>query len=103
MSSVTQEFLDTGQYQRDGIEAYEAVFGRDFVSPGGKPMALSLISRLELGQGARVLDVGCGLGGSAFLMADKFGFKVDGIDLPTNMIAMAKEKLTHYNLEDVRL
>ncbi len=103
MPNATQEFLDTGQYNRAGIEAYEAVFGRDFVSPGGVAMARHLIRRIALPPGSQVLDVGCGLGGSAFLMVREFGLQVDGIDLSTNMIDMAKEKLSSYGLEGVQL
>jgi phosphoethanolamine N-methyltransferase len=40
-----------------------------------------------------VLDVGCGLGGSAFVMAAEFGLRADGIDLSRNMLALAQRKL----------
>ncbi len=39
----------------------------------------------------QVLDVGCGIGGSAFYMARCFGALVHGIDLSVNMIALAQE------------
>ena len=103
MPNPTQKSLDDGQYNRAGIEAYEAVYGRDFVSPGGIVMARRLIGRLGLPRGSRVLDVGCGLGGSVFLMAGENGFQADGIDLSTNMIEMAREKLADYGLEGVQL
>lgn len=37
----------------------------------------------------KVLDVGCGIGGSAFFMASHFGAEVYGIDLSSNMISIA--------------
>lgn len=55
MPNPTQEFLDHGQYNRAGIEAYEAAFGRDFVSPGGADLARPLIACLELLQLGRIL------------------------------------------------
>ena len=69
---VTQDFLDSSQYLEASILQYESVYGEDFVSPGGREMAVELISRMALTPGARVLDVGCGLGGSAFVMARDF-------------------------------
>ena len=39
-----------------------------------------------------MLDVGCGIGGSAFYMARDFDVKVVGIDLSSNMISLALER-----------
>ena len=97
-NKITQEFLDSAQYQVDTILAYEQVYGEDFVSPGGYDLALELLSRLQLEAGSRVLDVGCGLGGSAFMMAREFGLQVDGIDLSRNMLSLARQKLAANNL-----
>ena len=91
--------LDSTQYTTESIRLYEAVFGDDFVSPGGYDQAVKLIRQLQLRPGARVLDVGCGLGGSAFVMASEFGLKVDGIDLSTNMLDMAIKKRRAHQLD----
>ncbi len=98
---VTQEFLDAEQYSAASIKAYESVYGRDFVSPGGESMARELVRRLELEPGSRVLDVGSGLGGSAFLMAREFGLRVDGIDLSHNMIALARQQCDAHGLTEL--
>lgn len=50
--------------------------------------------KLELEPGQRVLDVGCGTGGSAFFMARQYGVYVHGIDLSTNMISIAQDRLS---------
>lgn len=47
--------------------------------------------KLNLKPGEKVLDVGCGIGGSAFHMARKYGVEVRGVDLSTNMITIALE------------
>ena len=100
MKPVTQDFLDSSQYQEASILQYESVYGVDFVSPGGREMAVELIKRMMLAPGECVLDVGCGLGGSAFVMASEFDLRVDGIDLSKNMLALANEKLAGYGLSD---
>ena len=101
---VTQEFLDSSQYLESSILQYEAIYGEDFVSPGGREVASELIASMGLEPGSRVLDVGCGLGGSAFLMARDFDLQVDGIDLSRNMLALAEQKLAANGLSDrVRL
>ena len=96
---VTQEFLDAEQYRIESILHYEKVYGEDFVSPGGIDMARELIARLALAPGSRVLDVGCGLGGAAFVMAREFGLEVDGIDLSKNMLEIALRKRAAHGLE----
>jgi phosphoethanolamine N-methyltransferase len=82
--------LDESQYTEYEIAKYEAVYGRNFVSPGGLATAQEFTALLGLAPGMRVLDVGCGLGGSAFYMAERYGVEVFGIDLSTNMVRMAQ-------------
>ena len=96
---VTQGFLDNSQYLSASIRHYEWVYGEDFVSPGGKALAREMIARLAPDAGSKVLDVGCGLGGSAFVMASEYDCFVDGIDLSKNMLEIAQQKLSAYGLQ----
>lgn len=101
---MSHNALDSTQYTAPSIRLYESVYGEDFVSPGGRKMALELIGKMNLKPDNRVLDVGCGLGGSAFLMAARFDLFVDGIDLSRNMLAMANRKRVAHGLQErVRL
>ena len=50
-----------------------------------------LIELLELPSGARILDVPCGQGRHAHLLAEA-GFDVDGVDLSEHLIAVAKKR-----------
>ena len=93
-------FLDEGQYRPAEIRKYEAIYGRDFVSPGGEVTARKCIAMLELSAGAQVLDAGCGLGGSAYLMAREYAAQVVGIDLSANMIASARRRCAELGLDD---
>lgn len=47
---------------------------------------------MELKPGQKVLDVGCGIGGGDFYMAEDFGVEVVGIDLSINMISIALDR-----------
>lgn len=84
--------LDTGQYTPDEIRKYEAIYGRNFISPGGEATTRTLLSVIAFSPGMRVLDIGCGLGGAAFLMAQTFGARVHGLDLSRNMLLLAQAR-----------
>ncbi|XP_072840040.2 uncharacterized protein LOC110091757 [Pogona vitticeps] len=87
-----QTFLDREQYATRSIRRYEWIFGPGFVSTGGLSTTKELVSLLDLKLGQRVLDVGCGLGGSDFYMAKEFGVDVLGMDLSHNMVELALER-----------
>ncbi|CAI5471285.1 unnamed protein product [Closterium sp. Yama58-4] len=74
------------QYSLQGILRYEHIYGRGFVSTGGRASTLSFLPLLSLSPKHRVLDVGCGLGGSALLMAETYGASVHAIDLSPTMV-----------------
>lgn len=50
------------------------------------------VDMLDLKAGQRVLDVGCGIGGGDFYMAEEFDAEVVGLDLSVNMISFALER-----------
>ncbi|XP_057465353.1 phosphomethylethanolamine N-methyltransferase-like [Actinidia eriantha] len=87
-----QLFLDNVQYKCNGILRYERVFGQGFVSTGGIETTEEFVSMLDLKPGQKVLDVGCGIGGGDFYMAENFDVHVVGIDLSVNMVSFALER-----------
>jgi len=62
------------------------------------------IDRLELPEGATVLDVGCGAGSSAIPAAERVGRRgqVVGVDLAERLLAIATEKALRNGLLNVR-
>ncbi|RWR77402.1 phosphoethanolamine N-methyltransferase 1-like protein [Cinnamomum micranthum f. kanehirae] len=87
-----QRFLDNVQYSCSGILRYERVFGEGFVSTGGLDTTKEFVAKLELRPDQKVLDVGCGIGGGDFYMAENFDVEVVGIDLSVNMVSLALER-----------
>uniref|UniRef100_A0A453FAL0 phosphoethanolamine N-methyltransferase n=1 Tax=Aegilops tauschii subsp. strangulata TaxID=200361 RepID=A0A453FAL0_AEGTS len=86
-----QRFLDNVQYKTSGILRYERVFGQGFVSTGGIETTKEFVDLLDLKPGQKVLDVGCGIGGGDFYMAENYDVHVVGIDLSINMVSFALE------------
>jgi len=89
-----QKFLDTQQYARKGILLYERIFGTTYISTGGEQTTRDFFTGLTLPglkENDKILDVGCGIGGSAFYMARNYGCSVYGMDLSVNMINIANE------------
>lgn len=72
----------------DGDEARLDVPEGTF-NPSSVRLALELIGDTKLA-GRRVLDVGCGRGGTAALMAERFGAEVTGVDLAPDAIAFCR-------------
>ena len=61
--------LQSDPYSEKNIAIFEKIFGKSYISPGGEESASTFIRSLDLHEGQAVLDVACGAGGPAFLMA----------------------------------
>jgi SAM-dependent methyltransferase len=57
---------------------------------GGRPATRALGEQIDLPAGARVLDIGCGIGGPARFFAAERGWQVEGIDLTAEFVEVAK-------------
>ena len=60
---------------------------------------LASIAKVEGGQ--RILDAGCGVGGSAFFLAEKFNARVSGITLSEKQYEFAKRKAKELKTDGV--
>ena len=67
---------------------------------GGRAATIDLFSHLGLGEGMRVLDVGCGLGGPARFCASTNRCNVVGIDLTPSYVAAAVELTRRVGLSE---
>lgn len=58
---------------------------------GGAEATEALLAQLDIGPETRVLDLGCGIGGPARLIAGRTGAFVTGVDLTAEYVAAAQE------------
>ena len=56
------------------------------IRPGGDALTKKAIEKAKLPAGARVLDVGCGEGDTAAMLAGQYGFEATGVDLSHKLI-----------------
>jgi len=66
----------------------------------GKESTMEIANLAQLQSHHSVLDVGCGLGGSARYIANEFGCSVMGVDLTDEYIDVAKQLTEFVNLSD---
>ncbi|NQY66336.1 MAG: methyltransferase domain-containing protein [Flavobacteriales bacterium] len=77
------------EYNDTMIQVLELIWGSGYMSPGGEGNVLNLFEGLDL-KDKRILDIGCGLGGPACYLAEKFGASVTGIDIEKRLIEHSK-------------
>ena len=56
----------------------------------GFPATVELADRMRVSASAHVLDIGCGLGGPARYMAQRFGCRVTGVDITEAFVSTAR-------------
>lgn len=78
--------------------------GVDEFHIGGRLATEMVCERLELAQGLKILDVGCGLGGAARFMAARHDVDVEGVDLTPEFVEVGVALTREVGLgEKVRL
>lgn len=85
------------EYHDSMVAFLEWIWGRDFMAPGGEGNVDKLVEGLDLA-GKRVLDIGCGIGGPAFVLARKYGARVTGIDLEPQLVERARHRAAELGL-----
>lgn len=76
------------EYYDHMVTMLELIWGKGYMAPGGAGNVAKILKGTDP-RGKRILDVGCGIGGPAFEMAQTFGSNVVGIDLEAPLIDRA--------------
>ena len=73
------------EYDEAMLAAMDLIWGEGFMAPGGEGNIDLLVKGLELA-GKQVLDIGCGQGRPACILAGKYGAHVTGTDLEAHLV-----------------
>jgi ubiquinone/menaquinone biosynthesis C-methylase UbiE len=87
------------EYPDSMVALLELIWGDGFMAPGGEGNVSKMIEGLDL-EGRRVLDIGCGLGGPACLLAARHGAHVVGTDLEPPLIEHSRRRASELGVAD---
>lgn len=82
-----------------GFDLVALVLGESY-HPGGADLTRRLADALGVRPGERVLDVACGIGTTALLLAAERDIAVVGVDLGDTQVARARQRAAAAGLED---
>lgn len=80
--------------------ALMAAIGKTVIHPGGRRSTAELIAFADFAPNQEVLDVGCGVGTTALLVAQRFGCRVTAVDLDPRMVEQARIRVAAAGLDD---
>ena len=88
------------EYGDTFVAGLEWMWGEGFLSPGGADEVARLVAGAPIA-GARVLDVGCGLGAIDLLLVERFGAAhVTGIDVEAPLVTRAAARVEAAGMAD---
>ena len=86
------------EYHDAMMKMLELIWGPGFMAPGGEGNVAKLVDGLSI-RGRRILDIGSGLGGPAFVLVEQYGAVVVGIDLEPHLVEIAARRCREKGLE----
>ena len=87
--------VGTASYDATGVGQLETIWGEGFMSPGGPAEVGRMIEGVGIA-GADVLDIGCGTGGAALVLAVEHGARsVIGVDVENYVVGEATQRVAH--------
>ncbi|MGI9545413.1 MAG: methyltransferase domain-containing protein, partial [Cyclobacteriaceae bacterium] len=111
-SSIEKHYSNSNIYERilarlkeQGVDldriTRNDLAGVDEFHVRGAEVSLELAEQIGLNNTTKVLDVGCGIGGPARMLAETYGCKVTGIDLTADYVEAAELLSEHLGLQDL--
>ena len=87
------------QYPEEFIDRLHLIWGDAFLSPGGPVEVREIVSGLDLAAQA-LLDIGCGTGGPAMVLAGEFGARVTALDVEPQLLERGRRFAAEAGLAD---
>jgi len=89
------------EYDENTISVLEAVWGEGFMSPGGTEEIDRVLGNVDLSR-ARVLDIGCGIGGAAVHIAlTRKPMAITGVDIEENLVDLSQTLADKNGVSDI--
>ena len=82
------------------IYDYIATLNFPSIHAGGSQATIKLLEMFDFDENMKILDVGCGSGTTACLIAERYSSKVTGIDISVNMIKKAQSRAQKRKLKE---
>lgn len=92
--------LSVEEVERLGYYDFMGYIGVPFFNIGGGASIDRLAEMCRIGAGTRILEVSCGTGTNACLLAERYGCSVVGIDIAEHMVAQARRRAEETGLAD---
>ena len=92
--------LSDEQIRRLDPYAFMAAIGKTVIHPGGRRSTAELIALADFAPNQEVLDVGCGVGTTALLLAQRFGCRVTAVDVDPRMVEQTRLRVAAAGLDD---
>ena len=84
---------ETASYDAEGVAQLETIWGEGFMSPGGPAEVGRIVAGVPIA-GCDVLDIGCGTGGAALVLAAEHRARsVTGIDVESYVAREATKRV----------
>jgi SAM-dependent methyltransferase len=97
VESILTGLQALGQTSGDAVEQLAPV---DEFHIGGREATHKIADQLQLAPGLAILDIGCGIGGTARFFAARYGCRVTGIDLTPEFVDTARTLSERVGLAD---
>ena len=92
---------ESQRYSRRNILRSEYMYEQGFQSPGGTDFVNWLCQRVDIARGHHILEIGSGLGGTTFHLAETYDASILGLDVSEHMVALSNERRVARNLDTI--
>lgn len=98
LKAIERSLIEMGKsFERFDIDDLSAI---DELHIGGRKASKQLLSQINISPDDEILDIGCGIGGTARFAATHYSANITGIDLSNDFISIANELTARIGLRD---